>query len=52
MFGRQAELLKTGALALKVEAGEVVTVELPPAAGPAKEDAAPAAAPVRKRGAG
>ena len=52
MFGRLAELLKAGALALKVEAGEVVTVELPPAAQAAKEDAAPAAAPVRKRGAG
>jgi len=33
---------------LKVEAGEVVTVELPPAARAAKEDAAP----VRKRGSG
>ena len=53
MFGRQAELLKKGALALKVEAGEVVTVDLPPAARPAKEEAAPAAAaPLRKRGAG
>ena len=31
MFGRQAELLKCGELALKVEAGEVVTVSLPPA---------------------
>ena len=46
-------------LALKVEAGEVVTVELPPLrqAGEAKEEAAPAepneaVAPARKRGAG
>jgi ribonuclease D len=58
MFGRQAELLKRGALALKVEAGEVVTVELPPPrqASEGKEAAPPeakeAAAPARKRGAG
>jgi ribonuclease D len=51
MFGKQAELLKRGALALKVQAGEVVTVALPPTP-PAKDDAAPTAAPVRKRGAG
>jgi ribonuclease D len=30
MFGRQAELLKRGELALKVEAGEVVCVPVPP----------------------
>jgi ribonuclease D len=51
MFGKQAELLKRGALALKVQAGEVVTVALPPTPA-AKDDAAPTAAPVRKRGAG
>jgi ribonuclease D len=51
MFGKQAELLKSGALALKVQAGEVVTVPLPPTPA-AKDDPAPTAAPVRKRGAG
>jgi ribonuclease D len=53
MFGRQAELLKRGALALKVEAGEVVTVQLPPA--PQRAEAAAAkesGALERKRGAG
>jgi ribonuclease D len=53
MFGRRAELLKRGTLALKVEAGEVVTVELPPVA----REAEPGVAedgdlPQRKRGAG
>jgi ribonuclease D len=54
MFGRQAELLKRGELALKVEGGEVVTVQLTATADnaePASEGAA-AAAPARKRGTG
>jgi ribonuclease D len=53
MFGRQAQLLKRGELALKVEAGEVVAVEL--AATPARsvsESVASAAQPQRKRGTG
>jgi ribonuclease D len=54
MFGRQAELLKRGELALKVEAGEVVTVQLtPPAAAANAEPASEAPlTPARKRGAG
>jgi ribonuclease D len=54
MFGRQAELLKRGELALKVEGGEVVTVQLTATADnaePASEGAA-VAAPARKRGTG
>jgi ribonuclease D len=54
MFGRQAELLKRGELALKVEGGEVVTVQLAATADnaePASEGAA-APAPARKRGTG
>jgi ribonuclease D len=53
MFGRRAELLKRGALALKVEAGEVVTVELPPGSQEAEPGAVnEGAVPQRKRGAG
>jgi ribonuclease D len=53
MFGRRAELLKRGALALKVEGGEVVTVEVPPVR-PGIEAcvAEEGALPQRKRGAG
>ena len=50
MFGRQAELLKRGGLALKVEGGEVVTVELPPLGRETADKAG--ATPPRKRGAG
>jgi len=50
MFGRQAELLKRGGLALKVEGGEVVTVELPPLG--QEREAKEGAPPPRKRGAG
>ncbi|HEU0160400.1 MAG TPA: ribonuclease D [Hyphomicrobiaceae bacterium] len=53
MFGRQAELLKRGALALTVAAGEVVTVQLP--AAPQLTEAAAgkeSGALERKRGAG
>jgi ribonuclease D len=53
MFGRRAELLKRGALALKVEAGEVVTVELPPLRQGAEPTAVQEGAVAqRKRGAG
>jgi len=51
MFGRQAELLKRGELALKVEGGEVVAVRLAAAARPADAAADRDGAGQRKRSA-